>query len=471
MTNGATKSRIIPAWLRGFGVQITLGLIIGVILGLVARNLNAGLPEEEMSWLSSVLAWLGGTYVQLLKIMIAPLIFAAVVTSISNLRKVANAARLAIQTLIWFAITAFFSVTSAILIGLIFKPGINSTIDAATAAEPSKTGSWLGFINSVIPNNILGLTAKVQDSGTTLDFNALQLIVVSMAIGIAALKAGKAAEPFLSFTESLLNVVQVVLWWIIRLAPIGTAALLGNAVATYGWDALGSLAQFVFVIYLGLAVVIFGIYPAVLAYHRIPVIGFFKRVWPITSLGFVTRSSMGTMPVNQRVAEKSMGVPRAYASFAIPLGATTKMDGCAAVFPAIAAIFVANFYNVELNFTHYILIVLVSVFGSAATAGTTGATVMLTLTLSTLGLPLAGVGLLLATEPIIDMGRTAVNVTGQNLISVIVAKREGLLNQKVWDAAEHGHSAFDEAVNEDPIDAEIDSTPEHMSESATAPSK
>ena len=266
-----------------------------------------------------------------------------------------------------------------------------------------------------------------------------------MAIGIAALKAGKAADPFLRFTESLLKIVQVVLWWIIRLAPIGTAALLGNAVAAYGWEAIGSLASFVLAIYLGLAVVIFGIYPAILAYHRIPVLGFFRRVWPVTSLGFVTRSSMGVMPVNQRVAEQSMGVPPAYASFALPLGATTKMDGCAAVFPAIAAIFVANFYHVDLTITHYLLIILVSVFGSAATAGTTGATVMLTLTLSTLGLPLSGVGLLLAVEPIIDMGRTAVNVTGQNLVAVIVAKREGILDQDVWDAAEHGHSAFDEA--------------------------
>ena len=151
------------------------------------------------------------------------------------------------------------------------------------------------------------------------------------------------------------------------------------------------------------------------------------------------------MPINQQVAEQSMGVPPAYASFALPLGATTKMDGCAAVFPAIAAIFVANFYHVDLTITHYLLIILVSVFGSAATAGTTGATVMLTLTLSTLRLPLSGVGLLLAVEPIIDMGRTAVNVTGQNLVAVIVAKREGILDQDVWDAAEHGHSAFDEA--------------------------
>ena len=114
------------------------------------------------------------------------------------------------------------------------------------------------------------------------------------------------------------------------------------------------------------------------------------------------------------------------------------MDGCASVYPAIAAIFVAQFYGVDLDFSQYLLIIFVSVIGSAATAGTTGATVMLTLTLSTLGLPLAGVGLLLAIEPIIDMGRTALNVTGQVLCATIVAKRAGIQDRATWDAAESG---------------------------------
>jgi Na+/H+-dicarboxylate symporter len=121
-------------------------------------------------------------------------------------------------------------------------------------------------------------------------------------------------------------------------------------------------------------------------------------------------------------------VPRSYSSFAVPLGATTKMDGCAAIYPALAAIFVAQFFGVDLSITDYLLIALVSVIGSAATAGVTGAVVMLTLTLSTLGLPLAGVGLLLAIDPILDMGRTAVNVAGQALVPTIVAKREGILD-------------------------------------------
>lgn len=438
-----TRASRLPTWLTGFGFQVTLGLLLGLLLGFVARGLDAGLAEDDTSWLTGLLTWVSTTYVQLLRLLIPPLIFTAVVTSVANLRKVANATRLAVSTLVWFALTAFASVLIGIVVALVMQPGNTTSVSADQAAEPSTMGSWLGFIDSVVPVNFLGLSAATNSDGDiNVTFNVLQILVLSLAIGIAAVKAGKSAEPFLHFAESLLSIIQVVLWWVIRLAPIGTAALIGRAVSTYGWEALGSLGQFVLAIYLGLALVMFVVYPAALVFAGVPVGGFFRRVWPVTSLGFFTRSSMGVMPVNQRVTEQSMGVPREYASFVMPLAATSKMDGCASVYPAVAAIFVAQFYDIDLSLTHYLLIVLVSVLGSAATAGTTGATVMLTLVLSTLGLPLAGVGLLLATEPIIDMGRTAVNVTGQSLVATIVAKRHGILDQDTWDAAEDGEGAL-----------------------------
>lgn len=428
-TNSSTQQSKSP-WYTGFGSQVILGLFIGLGLGFVARAI--GTQGEEDNWLGALLDGVGSAYVQLLKVMIPPLIIAAVITSVANLRKVTNAARLAISTLWWFAITAFFSVLTGIVVALVLRPGEGTSIDASAAQAPESQGSWTAFLQSIVPQNIFGLQTKLGEDSVSLSFNVLQLLVISMVIGVAAVKTGKSAEPFLNFMESFLTIVQKVLWWIIRLAPIGTAALIGTAVYSYGWDALGALGKFVIAIYVGLAIVAGLIYPVVLKANGLSVREFYRKVWPVTSLGFVTRSSMGVMPVNQRVAEDEMGVPREYASFAIPLGSATKMDGCAAVYPAVAAIFVAQFYGVDLNITHYLLIIMVSVLGSAATAGTTGATVMLTLTLSTLGLPLAGVGLLLAIEPIIDMGRTAVNVTGQSLSATVVAKRAGILDRSRW---------------------------------------
>ncbi|ATV80064.1 Na+/H+-dicarboxylate symporter [Corynebacterium pseudotuberculosis] len=413
-----------------FGAQVIYGLIAGVVLGLIASSMPEG------NWLTTALTTVGGDYVTLLKVLIPPLVMTAVITSIANLRQVTNAARLAVKTLVWFAITAFFSVLAGIGVGLIFKPGETSGLQD-TSAAPSSVGSWWSFLEGIVPTNLVGLEAhtKVVDgvASTSLSFNVLQLLVVAIALGIAAVKVGEKAEPFINFNRSLLEIIQKVLWWIIRLAPIGTAALIGKAVATYGFGAMGALGKFVLTVYVGLAIVLLVIYPVTLKLHGLNVAQFYRRVWPVTSLGLVTRSSMGVMPVTEQTAE-AIGVPKHYASFAVPLGATTKMDGCAAVYPAVAAIFVSQFYGVPLNFHRLRLIAVVSVLGSAATAGTTGATVMLTLTLSTLGLPLEGVGLLLAIEPIVDMGRTAVNVTGQVLVPAIVAKQEKLLDAVQFNA-------------------------------------
>jgi Na+/H+-dicarboxylate symporter len=421
-----------------FGVQVLLGLVLGVVLGVVARSMGP-VGDGSPNWLTSTLDTVGGSFVQLLKAIVPPLVFLAIVASIANLRQVTNAARLAGQTLLWFAVTALVSVAIGMTIGLVTNPGLHTSVDASAAADPSHTGSWTDFLTGIIPSNVLGLEASTSaaDDGsltTGLSFNVLQLIVVAIAVGIAALTAGAVAEPFLAFNRSALAVVQKVLWWIIRLAPIGTVGLLGRAVATYGWDALAPLGVFVGDVYVGLALVLFVLYPVLLRANGLNPLRFFAGAWPAIQLAFVSRSSVGTLPVTERVTERNLGVPRAYASFAVPLGATTKMDGCAAIYPALAAIFVAQFFGVDLGLTDYVLIAFVSVVGSAATAGLTGATVMLTLTLSTLGLPLEGVGLLLAIDPVLDMGRTAVNVAGQALVPTIVAKREGILDAARYDA-------------------------------------
>ena len=253
--------------------------------------------------------------------------------------------------------------------------------------------------------------------------------------GAAALSVGEPAERFVDLCRSVLAVVQKALWWVIRLAPLGTLGLIGNAVASYGWDLLSPLATFAVAVYVGCAIVMFGVYPALLLLAgRLNPLHFFRGAWPAIELAFVSRSSVGTMPVTQRVVTERLGVPADYAAFAAPFGATTKMDGCAAVYPALAAIFVAQVFGVPLGVEDYLLIAFVSVVGSAATAGLTGAIVMLTLTLSTLGLPLEGAGLLLAIDPILDMMRTATNVTGQALVPVLVSRREGVLDAGIYNA-------------------------------------
>ena len=415
-----------------FWAQVLLGLAAGVVLGFIARSL-------ELDWLTEVLATVGGTFVQLLRVIVVPLVLTAIIVSIANLRQVTNAARLAVQTLIWFAITALISVTIGIGIGLITDPGQRASVDLGGAEQPSSTGTWVDFLKSIIPANILGLEADTESAdgvlSTSLDFNVLQLVVIGIALGAAILAVGAKADPVLNLSRSLLEIFSKLTWWIIRLAPIGTAGLIGRAIADYGWDLLAPLAVFTIDVYVGCLIVLFVVYPILLKANGLSPLRFFAGAWPAIQFGFVSRSSVGTLPLTQRVVTQNLGVSRDYASFAVPIGATTKMDGCAAIYPALAAITVAQLFGIQLGITDYLLIAFVSVVGSAATAGLTGAVVMLTLTLSTLGLPLEGVGLLLAIDPVLDMIRTATNVAGQAVVPVIVAKRNRLLDLDVFQRA------------------------------------
>ncbi|MGE7433688.1 dicarboxylate/amino acid:cation symporter [Kitasatospora sp. NPDC001175] len=406
------KVRKTPFW-----VQIVAGLVLGLLLGYLARAL-------DVSWLTSTLDTIGKTFVQLLKLAVPPLVFTAIVVSVANLRNVTNAARLAVRTLLWFLITSLIAVSIGLGLGLLTDPGQGANLSTAGLKAPDHAGSWVDFLTGIIPTNIATSFVEV---------NVLQIVFLGVVTGAAILKIGEKAEPVRKLSESVLDLTQTALWWVIRLAPIGTLGLIGKSVAKYGWDLLGPFATLTADVYVGCALVLFVVYAALLRFAGgLNPLNFYRGAWPAIQLGFVSRSSVGTLPVTRRVTER-LGVPSEYASFAVPFGATTKMDGCAAIYPSLASIFVAQVYGIHLGIGDYLLIAFVSVIGSAATAGLTGAIVMLTLTLSTLGLPLEGVGLLLAIDPILDMVRTATNVAGQSVIPILVAAREKTLDLAAYD--------------------------------------
>ncbi|WP_371498673.1 dicarboxylate/amino acid:cation symporter [Kitasatospora sp. NBC_00374] len=406
------KVRKTPFW-----VQIVGGLVLGGLLGWLARS-------QDISWLTTTLETIGKTFVQLLKLAVPPLVFTAIVVSVANLRNVTNAARLAVRTLLWFLITSLIAVAIGLTLGLLTDPGKGAGLSTEGVKGVEDAGTWVDFLTGIVPTNIA--TAFVE-------VNVLQIVFLAVVTGAAILKIGEKAAPVLKLSESVLDLVQTALWWVIRLAPLGTLGLIGKSVAKYGWDLLKPFATLTVDVYVGCALVLFVVYSLLLRFvGGLNPLNFFKGAWPAIQLAFVSRSSVGTLPVTRRVTER-LGVPTEYASFAVPFGATTKMDGCAAIYPSLAAIFVAQVYGIDLGIGDYLLIAFVSVVGSAATAGLTGAIVMLTLTLSTLGLPLEGVGLLLAIDPILDMVRTATNVAGQSVVPILVAAREKTLDLTAYN--------------------------------------
>ncbi|MBW0101268.1 dicarboxylate/amino acid:cation symporter [Pseudonocardia sp. KRD291] len=421
-------TRAARAWSRPrtFALLTLGGLVLGAVLGLVARTTGA-------EWLASTLDTIGTLFTGLLQLTVIPLVFAAIVVGIVSLRNLGGgrtAARLGGRTVAWFAGTSLVAVLIGLAIGLIARPGQGITAaadpDSLATVQGKTQGSWDSVLSGLIPENFFSAFSEGE---------ILQVVFLALLIGVAAYALGDRAEPFVAFTRSAFEIIQKIIGWIVKLAPIGVLGLIGNAFASYGTGFVQSLLSLVVTVYVGCALVLFVVYPILLRYVAgVSPRRFFSVTWPTLQFAFVSRSSSASLPLSRKAAV-DLGVDPGYAGFAVPLGSTTKMDGCAAVYPALATIFIAHVTGVQLALWQYLVIVAVAVFGALATAGTTGWFTMLTLTLGAIGMPpqviAVGIAVVYGIDPIMDMMRTATNVAGQITVPVVVAKQEGLLDERV----------------------------------------
>ncbi len=417
---------------RVFGSAVIAALLLGVLAGAIARS-------TETAWLSDALDAVGSTFTTLLQLAVLPLVFTAIVVGINSLRQLGGgkeAARLGGKTVLWFAITSFIAVLIGIAVGLLIDPGAGGLNAAPTeentarAAESvSNWGSWWSFLESLIPGNVV---AAFAEGGT------LQVVFLAVIAGAAAYSLGERAKPFVDLNASVFEIVQRYLRWIVLLAPLGVFGLIGAAVATYGDELFRPLASATLAVYAGTLLVLFVVYPILLRLvAKVSPARFFSKAWTTLQFAFASQSSGATLPLTRQTAV-NLGVPPAYAGFAVPLASTTKMDGCAAVFPAVGVIFIANISGITLSIGQYAGIVAAAVFGALATAGTTGWLTALTLSATVVGLPpeqiALGIALFYSINPIIDMIRTATNVAGQIVVPVVVSRSEGLLDDEVLQA-------------------------------------
>lgn len=409
-------------WKWQFWQQIVLSLVLGVAVGVVINNTAADGSKIATDWLDPF----GDVYVSLLKVVVVPLVFAAIVVSIGKLRNVGNVARLTGKTLGWFVVTSAISTAVGLAVAFVVNPGqgLGQLANEKTATDPV---TWTQILHNLFPSNIV----KAMSEG-----NVLGVVTFAALFGAALVAVGERGERITALVDDLYGVMQKVVWWVVRLTPIGSFFLIGSVVATYGPSTLAPLAKFTGAIYLAVGIMLLIGYPVLLrVFGRVSPLKFFRNSWPALQFAFVSSSSMATLPIAQRVQIERNGVQPAYASFAQPLGATIKFDGCGAIYPAVAAVFVAQYMHISLSIGDYLLIALAAVIGQLGTGGTPGpALVALTLTLTTIGLPLTAVGYLIAIDKIIDMARTLLNVTGQIAIPVIVSRSEKLLDEELFKA-------------------------------------
>jgi len=404
----------IPLWQR-----TAAGFILGILAGLILR-------ERAVTWLQPI----GDLYLNLIRMVVAPLVLFTIASSIAKLGEGAGAVRLGVKTILWFAITSLLAVLVGFAFGHLINPGVGLSNLPLGEVKDRVIPTPLEVLIGVVPTNPF----KALSDG-----KVLQIIFFSALVGVALVALGDRAANARRLVDEGAAIIFRITRWVIQLTPFGVFGLIGAVVGGYGWEALLPLIKFIVAIYAACLFHIIFVYGALLKLHGLKVTSFFRGAFAAQQTAFATSSSLGTLPITLRQTVERLGVPQAYAAFAVPLGANVKMDGCGAIYPAIASIFIAQYFRIDLSLTQYVLIGLTAVLGSLGTAGVPGTSiVMLTLTLSTAGLPLEGIGYIVAIDRIIDMMRTATNVTGQMLVPVLVAREEGVLNRDIYD----GHVAW-----------------------------
>ncbi|MGO4223352.1 dicarboxylate/amino acid:cation symporter [Lysobacter sp. TAF61] len=410
--------KVVSAWLRiPFWQRVLAGFVLGAFAGWLFGH-------SAETWFGP----LGTIYVNGIKMIAVPLVFFAVMNAISSLHGQKSVAALGGRTFVWFAITAALAVCVGLSMGWLLQPGhglagLTVAPDYTVREVPTPTQVLL----DVIPTNPF----KALSDG-----KILQVIVFAGLLGFAMVRLGERTANLRKLAAEASDAMVQVTRFVLELTPLGTFGLIASLVGAYGFEKLLPLGTFVFALYLACALHIVFVYGSLLLLHGLNPLKFFRGAAPGMQVAFVASSSFAAMPAAIRSVTHNLGVDRDYAAFAVPLGASIKMDGCGAIYPALTSMFVAQYFGLHLEPSQYFTILIASVLGSFGTAGVPGtAIVMVTLVLSAAGLPLEGIGYLVAIDRVLDMMRTMTNVTGQMLVPVLVAKETGLLDREVYEAA------------------------------------
>ena len=410
--------KLVSAWLAiPFWQRVAAGFVLGALAGWL-------MGPAAQTWFGP----LGTIYVTLIRMIAVPLVLFAVVNAVASLHGQKSVAALGGRTFLWFAATAALAVCVGVVVGLVLKPGHGLTgLEMAADYTVREVPTPVQVLLDVVPSNPFKALA---------DGKILQVIFFAGLVGFALVKLGERTARLRALAGEASEMMIQVTRFVLETTPLGTFGLIAGLVGSYGFEKLLPLGNFVFALYLACALHIVVVYGSLLLAHGLNPLRFFRGAAPGMQVAFVSSSSFASMPVAMRSVTHNLGVDKDYAAFAVPLGASIKMDGCGAIYPALTSVFVAQYFGLDLSVNQYFVILLASVLGSFGTAGVPGtAIVMVTLVLSAAGLPLEGIGLLIAIDRILDMMRTMTNVTGQMLVPVLVAKETGLLDREVYEAA------------------------------------
>jgi Na+/H+-dicarboxylate symporter len=398
-----------PLWQKIF-IGLCLGLVAGLTLGDTALMLKP----------------IGTLFINLIKMLIVPLVFVTLVTGITAMEDMKKMRRIGMKTFFLYLLTTAIAIGIGLAIGIILEPGVGVSLQSATTVTAKEAPSLVNTFLNIITKNPMASLANG---------NILQIIFFAIILGVSINLAGESGKPVAKFFSSFSDVMFKMTDIVISFAPFGVFGLMAWVSASYGMDVLYSLGKVILGVYLGCIIhILFTMGLTLSAVAKLNPIKFFKGILAAQSVAFTTTSSSGTLPMTTQNVVNNLGVSKPIASFVLPLGATINMDGTA-LYQGVCVVFVAQAFGIDLSFANYMTIILTSTLASIGTAGVPGAgLIMLSLVLTSVGLPMEGVAIIAGIDRILDMARTTVNVTGDAMVSVLIAKSEGELDESIYNS-------------------------------------
>ena len=413
--------------------KIIIGMILGVVYGLIANKL--GLADFTNAWIKP---W-GVIFVNLLKLIAVPLVFASLIKGVASLSDIARLSRIGGKTIIFYLFSTVLAVTIGLFLVNSVQPGktfseekrielkeayASKAGEKISAANNVKEEGPLQFLVDIVPSNI------IESAGS--NKNMLQVIFFAILFGIAMVILPKEKTLYVKgFFDGVNDIILVIVDLIMLMAPYGVFALLGGLIVDFGGssDLFLALGMYSLTVVIGLLLMILLIYPIILKFFtKVKYFDFFRAISPAQMLAFSTSSSAATLPVTMERCEEHLGVSEEVSSFVLPLGATINMDGTS-LYQAVAAVFISQAFGYDLSLSAQLTIVLTATLASIGAAAVPGAgMVMLVIVLSAIGIDPEGIALIFAVDRILDMLRTVVNVTGDATVATVVASSEGQLN-------------------------------------------
>ena len=398
--------------------KIFLALGLGLILGSLFNYLNFLKMEIFLDFIDIP----GGLFISSLKMLIVPVVFFSIVCGVSNLSNVATLGRIGSISILLYITTTCVAISLALIFSNIINPGINKEVSDLETFVQKDAPPLKDVIINIVPSNIFKAFSEA---------NMLQVIFFAVLFGITLNLIKEKDARIKKATHNLNDLFLKMIEVIMSFAPYGVFFLIFKTFLTQGFSTIFELGEYFFTVLLVLFIHLIFTYGGILLFlGKINVIKFFFKMKNSLLFAFSTASSAATIPVNLKTVEENLGVKKSVASFTVPLGATINMDGTA-IMQGVATVFLANTYGINLGLADYLSVILVATLASVGTAGVPGVgLIMLTMVLNQVGLPAEGIALIIGIDRILDMARTAVNVTGDATVSCIVAKAEKKIDMK-----------------------------------------